>query len=136
MDKEFKEKLIQFNKLENKLRSKWLDYASKSIKPLLPEGVGCMELYYEKHDCRVNVFMNNDSVLLKKYAIDNINIWNYLVNELFLNERKVVSFGKPNYDLPVLSLSKYDYAYLDSIYEDEVYKKLHDEIFKDESDKK
>ena len=125
-----KEKFREFNQLETKLHNEWLHLCSDSVDGQIPEDCGVLEVSMKGNDAYVIIF-KSDIPSLKRIEVDNKHIWDYIVNELFMDKPKVVHLTRDHSEKEYtpLTFSNELYDKLDAIQNDEGLNTLEKELF-------
>lgn len=124
------EKHRQYNRLEIKLKKEWLKLCSKYVDNKLPKDCGTIEVSIKGFDTYVIIFFDDTKPVLRKIEVDNKHIWNYIVNELYMDKPKIVNLSCDHKGHVPFSFDNELYNELDEIWNNEELKSLAEELFR------
>lgn len=124
-------KIKEFNRLETKLYKEYLKLCSDYVDSQIPKDCGVLEVSMKGSDTYVIIFKDDNQLMLRRIEVDNKHIWNYIVNNLFMNKPKIVHLTRdhPEKEYTPLTFSNELYSELDAIQNNEELNSLCKEIF-------
>lgn len=117
-------KLKQLSEVERKLHNEWLEELSKVIIPKLPKDIGVLEVLFKDNGTHVTIWTDFENSNVERIAVDNIHVWNFIVNELYVSNRKTVTFGDIDISYKPFDFEQELYDKFNSVYDNEEYKEL------------
>ena len=128
---ENEDKIKRYNKLAIKLKQEWINLCTNHVSDKIPTDCGVLEVSIKGNDTFVIIFIDDTKQLLRRIEVDNKHIWDYIVNELYMNKPKVVNLCCDHKGYVPLTFDDELYNKLDEIYNDEELNLLNKEIFAD-----
>lgn len=84
---------MRLSGMERSLKAEWCEYMSKYVDEALPTFTGILEFTFKGKDTLVTVCIDDSNYSLKRFEINDIHVWNYVLNVLYRNFPKFIAFG-------------------------------------------
>lgn len=85
-----KEKLKLFSAIEEKLSRQWNEYLAGICDDKINKDCGTIQIYFPYRKIRALIVLNKDIPTLRNYCVDNRHVWNYIVNQMYGTNQKLV----------------------------------------------